>query len=478
MKKSFRHTLVWLAVLIALVVWYQVYEKKIRPKNTEAEEKTKELISLAKDDITLLEIERLKSPPADDAPAGSEPSSSEYTKVKLKLVGKDWQIVEPIQDLADAGVITNLVSTVTTTKQERVIEETPKEISQFGLKIPRIIIKVGKSSGDPQVIKIGANTPTGFSSYVQLGSRPTVYRATRSLRTTFDKDLKGLRNKSLMDWARTDVGEVEVQNGKENFVLKKETPDKEEWQLSREHIPADTTEWNKTLNALLEVKASDFASEDDKNLSLYGLQKPAARVTLTKAKTPEKVTLLVGKSKEKVYLKRGDRPVVYEVDQELLKKLEAPASSYRSTRLANFNRFDIKRIKLLRDGSTLELLKNDSEWSFPTNLNAKVDTTKVDTLLTQLQDIRLSRYLAATAPGPKNPKLTIQLFEKRDKEEKEKLSLAFAAPENKAVTSKRSGLDVAFQISEEDFKKLNLHEKDFLKVEEKKEDPKETQKKG
>lgn len=478
MKKSLRTTLIWLAVFIALVAWYQIYEKRVKPQQTEAEEKTKQFVSLGKDEITELEIERLKNPPADDAAPGTPPTSNEYDKVKLKLVGKDWQLAEPVQDQADAATVTSMISTLVSTKQERVVDEAPKEIEQFGLKTPLIVVKASKTGGTPQVVKVGSNTPTGFSSYIQTGDGPKIYRATRSLRSTFDKDVKALRSKTVVGWPRTDVGEVEIQNPKENFVLKKENPDKEEWALAREHIPADTTEWNKTLNAVLELKATDFAAEDDKSLAKFGLGKPHVRIQLTKAKANDKLTVLIGKAGGKVYAKRGDKPTVYEVDKEIVTKLEAPSASYRSLRLANFNRFDVKRIKLERPSGVVELLKEDKDWSLPTNLNAKIDTPKVDTFLTSLQDIKLTRYLAAGAPGPKNPPLTIRLFEKKDKEEKEKLSLELGVPQGKLVTTKRSDLDVAFVISEEDLKKLNLQERDFLKVEEKKETPKETEKKG
>lgn len=478
MKKSFRSTLILLAVFIGLIVWYQVYEKRVKPKQTEAEEKSKQLVTLSKDDIQEIDIERLKTPPPDDAPPGTPPVSPEYIRIHLKLTGKDWNLSEPVTDGADASTVNSMISTVTTTKQERVVDEKAADLAPFGLKTPILKITLRKNGGAAgETLLVGSNTPTGFSSYVTLGDSPKVYRVPRGLRTAFDKSVKDVRNKSILNWTRPEITDVEIQNKKENIVLNKPNPEKEEWTLAREHIPADTTEWNKTLNALLEVKATDFASETTKDLGKYGLASPIARVQLTKGKENKKLVLRLGKVGEKYYLTRDDRTIVYEVDKDLLAKLDTKSEQYRSQRLANFNRFDVKRIKLERGKDIVELLKEEKTgWSLPAEPAAKVNPTKVDSLLTQLQDIKLTRYLAQGAPKVTSPVLTIRVFEKKGNEEKEQVSLLFGKAQGKLIPTTRSDLDLTFLIKEEDLTKLNLSAKDFHQVEPKKEEPKDAPK--
>ncbi len=472
MKKSFRSTLILLGVFIALIVWYQVYEKKIKPKRTEAEEKIKEIFTLSKDDIQEIEIDRLTTPPPDTAPPGTAPISNEYSKIRLKLAGKDWNLVEPVQDGADAANANSLVSTLTGTKQERVVDEAPKDFQQYGLTTPLFKITARKGGAEKaESLKVGSNTPTGFSSYLQIGDSPKVYRVSRALRTAVDKPVKEFRNKSIVNWTRADVTVVEIQAGKENIVMSRPTADKEEWDLAREHIPADTTEWNKTLNGLLEVKATEFAAENEKNLAKFGLSSPSARIQL-KGKDNKKLGIRIGKTKDKTYLVRDDRPIVYEVDKDILAKVETKAEKYRSMRLANFNRFDVKRIKLERGKETIELLKEDKTgWTFPTEPNTKINPSRVDTLLTQLQDIKISRYLAPSSPKVAASQLTIRLFEKKEEKEKEQVNLLFGKAQGKLIPANRSDLDLSFLLSEDDFKKLNLQSKDFIKTEDKKEEP-------
>lgn len=470
MKKSLRSTLILTALFIGLVLWYQIYEKRLKPKGTEAEEKTKQIFALSKDDVQELTIERLVNPPKDDAPPGTPPTSTDYSKVKLKLSGTDWNLIEPVQDQADNATVASMVASLTTTKQERVVDESPKDIEPFGLKLPLIKITASKSGGKPETVIIGSNTPTGFSSYVRVSEDPKIYRVTRSLRTSFDKDLKSLRNKAIVGWTRSDVTEVEIQTQKESFILKKPLTDKEDWVLAREQIPADTTEWNKTLNAILEMKATDFAAEDAKQAGKFGLGgKPQARIQLVK-KDAKKLNLSVGKVGEKIYVRRDDRPTIYEVDKDLLKKVDASPTTYRSLRVANFNRFDIKRVKIERGKEILELLKEDKGgWTMPIDPKLVIDGTKVDSLLTVLQDTKLTKYLT-TRTTDTSPQLVIRLIEKKEKDEKERVSLTFTKPQGKLVTVSRSDLDIPFQVKVDDFKKFDLSQKDFLKVEEKKDE--------
>jgi len=472
-KKSFRSTLILLAVFVALIVWYQVYEKRVKPSQTEAEEKSKQLVTLSKDDIQEIDIERLKTPPPDDAPPGTPPVSPEYVKIQLKLTGKEWNLAAPVMDGADASVVNAMISTLTSTKQERVVEEKAADLAPFGLKTPLIKITARKGgSGTGETLQIGSNTPTGFSSYVLVGDSPKVYRVARNLRSSFDKSVKDLRNKSVVNWTRPEITEVEIQNKKENIVLTKPNPDKEEWNLAREHIPADTTEWNKTLNALLEMKATDFASEQTKDLAKYGLVSPAARIVLTKGKENKKLTIRLGKVGDKLYVTRDDRQIVYEVDKDLLNKVDTKSEQYRSQRLANFNRFDVKRIKLERGKDALELVKDDKAgWTLPAEPSSKINLVAVDSLLTKLQDIKLTRYLAPGAPKVTDPQLTVRVFEKKGNEEKEQVLLTFGKAQGKLVTTSRADLDLSFLIKEEDFQKLNLSAKDFHQVEKPAEKP-------
>ncbi|MBI4403716.1 MAG: DUF4340 domain-containing protein [Deltaproteobacteria bacterium] len=459
--KSYLSTLILSGVLVLLLGWYFVYEKRMKPKATEAEEKTKQLIQLDKDQIGELTIVRISG--AVSANTSAKESKPAPETIHLKKSGQDWNLALPVQDAADSTAINGMIGTLTSSKQERVVDENPKDLEPYGLKEPSLKIKVKKDANDSgQELLIGKNTPVGYSSYAKLEGRPEVYRVSRTLFTSFDKDATSLRNKSVFNIARTEVTEVEIQIQKTNIVLKRD--DKENWWLAREHIPADTNEVNKTLNAILDLKATEFASEDGKNLSQFGLQSPAIKVWLTQKKDKSRSAIWLGQHKGKTYAKREDKNLVTAVDKDVFEKANRPAAQYRSLELASFNRFDVKRIKLERGKEIIELLKEENGWQMPTEPKSQIDGAKVDGFLTSLQDSKIVNYLPQGRPLTE-PNLVIRLFEKKDKQESEKVMLKFAKGASKQVIAEKAGLGAPFSLKEEDFKKLNVAKENFFKTE-------------
>lgn len=477
MQKSFKTTLVLAAFLVGLVVWYNVYEKKIKIQNTEKEEKTKQLLSVEENDVREITIQRMTNAPKDDAPtpAGFTPT---YETIKFQKNGADWAMTAPVEDAADQANVKSMLSSVLSSKQERIVDENPKDLEAFGLNKPVARIQILKEGAKaPEEVSLGANTPVGFSSYAKTSNGAPVFKVSRGLKSAVEKDALHYRNKQLVSWKRDEVIEIELDTAKENTVLKKD--DKGGWTLARENLPAESNEANKTLSALVDLRAQTISSDKPTNLSGYGLSQPAVKATLAK-KDGTRFKVLVGQTKDKFYAKREDKPTVYEIAKTSVDPLLRPSSAYKDLSLAHFNRFDVKHIKVEKGEGSFELVKGDGEgagWNFPGESTTKIDTAEVDTFLTKLQDTKITKYLSVKdSPRLKEPKLVVRLFEKKDKEEKETLLLTFTSPQNKEVLVQRKGLDILLALKEEDFKKVNVPKTSFVqqekkpeKIEEKKE---------
>jgi len=463
MKKSFTTTLVLLGTLVALLGWYLVYEKKLRPEHEAAEEKSKELVSLDRGTIAEIAIERAKNLVQG---AKTPPQSQEYEKFALKKTGVEWTLTAPLEYPADGATVDTILTTATGTKYDRVVDEAPKDLEAYGLKTPVVKAVFRKDAKTPpQEIWVGNDTPTGSSSYVKLAGSDKVYRAPRVVRTSFERTLKDLRSKEILKVGRPMVSEVELSTGKEDIVLKK--GEKDAWLLARDGLPADATEWNKTLNALVDAKAKDFASDQASDAGKYGLKPPAAKVTVTQS-TPDKkkVTLSLGKVGDKFYAKRDDQPTIFVVDKDVLTKVQQPSSAYIDRHLAQFNRFDAHRIVLTRAGELLELSKGDKdgEWKIAGDDKTKIDKAKLDTLLTSLQDMKIAKFRKGQ-PGVKDAALSVQVWEKNDKPESPKVSLKFGKAQGKEVPGESTGVTIPFSITDTDFKKLNVGKADLAPAE-------------
>ncbi len=479
MKKNFTSTLVMFGLLVGLSAWYFLYEQKYRVTQKEAEDSQKKLIALNADEVSEIKLEKLKNPPPENS---STPlSNPQYESIEIKKNGKDWFITSPVQTAADSLAVGALVSAICDAKQERIVEENPKDISAYGLTYPLIKVSVRKDANTAfQEIDLGINTPVAYSVYTKVSNQPSVFKSGRTLKSSVDKDLFALRDKNILTINRQDVKEVEIESTKESLVLSKDlASNKDNWSLSRENIPADSLEWSKTLTSLIELKATKVVSETADRLAELGLSKPLAKITFNLTNQKKQI-LLLGKSKDSLFAKREGLDTLFEVDKTLEEKVLTPSSQYRDKHLAKFDRYSISKIKLETQKESLELKKTSGDqWKLAADENSLIDSNQIDSLLTRLQDIQLTKYLSDKVKSSSSkPDIKISLFEKLDNTEKEVIQLVLSKGPQNSVKGTRNGLPLSFEISKDDFEKLNFSKQTFLKQEDKNKEAEKPQKKS
>ncbi|MFM8314000.1 MAG: DUF4340 domain-containing protein, partial [Deltaproteobacteria bacterium] len=274
--------------------------------------------------------------------------------------------------------------------------------------------------------------------------------------------------------------EVEIESTKESLVLSKDlASNKDNWSLSRENIPADSLEWSKTLTSLIELKATKVVSETADRLAELGLSKPLAKITFNLTNQKKQI-LLLGKSKDSLFAKREGLDTLFEVDKTLEEKVLTPSSQYRDKHLAKFDRYSISKIKLETQKESLELKKTSGDqWKLAADENSLIDSNQIDSLLTRLQDIQLTKYLSDKVKSSSSkPDIKISLFEKLDNTEKEVIQLVLSKGPQNSVKGTRNGLPLSFEISKDDFEKLNFSKQTFLKQEDKNKEAEKPQKKS
>lgn len=448
MPQRYRQSVILLGVMFAAFAWYFGYVKYWRARSHDQEESGKQIVSLKKDDVQEIEVTRITNAPDGlERPADFVPIT---VKMKAKKVGKEWRLLEPVEDLADNGTLDAMISTLVSAKHERVVEEDPKALGTFGLDQPAVIVTI-KGAGPAETVKIGANTPVGYSSYAIAHGQKAVWRISKSVRTSFEKDEFALRNKLVVPVTRADLSEVEIQAKGSSHIVKKESGDK--WMLVREGIPADDTEWSKSLNLWLDARAITFPDTKGKKLSTYGLEPPRAKLTFTKATDGAKVVLALGKAtvdkRERYFAKRLDKDTVFEVDKTALEAAEQPVTELADRQLSRFNRFEIARVKVTRKDGNFELVRDEKgSWTFVApKTDKKVEATRIDALLTKLQDTKVTKY-EPTKPklSPQAVATTIQLFAKKGTEVKEAVTLRFGTKSGKLVPGDRSDASAPFVL--------------------------------
>ena len=81
-------------------------------------------------------------------------------RTTLKKTGTDWQIVAPVTAPPDGAAVSGLTSNLSTLEIQRVIDDNPQDVAEYGLTQPRIEVTF-KAGGKEQRLQIGRKTPRG-----------------------------------------------------------------------------------------------------------------------------------------------------------------------------------------------------------------------------------------------------------------------------------------------------------------------------
>ena len=88
---------------------------------------------------------------------------------------------------ADQDAVGMITSALATLNSDRLIDEHPADLADFGLDKPAIEVDVTLKGGKTQKLLIGNDTPAGTDTYAKLEGDPKVYTIPTFTKTTFDK---------------------------------------------------------------------------------------------------------------------------------------------------------------------------------------------------------------------------------------------------------------------------------------------------
>src|SRR5512133_1000737 len=141
--RAFRSTLILLVVLVGLLASIYFVESK-KASSPAGEDVKQKVFTVAADKITEVTVK----------PAAGDPTT-------LRKTNGAWQIVQPIQSAADESEVSGLTSNLASHEIQRVVDDNPGDLKQYGLAQPRVDIAF-KAAGDKSErhLLIGEKTAT------------------------------------------------------------------------------------------------------------------------------------------------------------------------------------------------------------------------------------------------------------------------------------------------------------------------------
>ena len=412
-------TLIAAVVLVGLAGYIYFYEWD-KPATT-AEEKEKAFTGLQADAIEEIQIKA----------AGGETSH-------LRKGASGWELVAPVQAVADASEATSVTSNLGSLEIQRVVDENPGELAQYGLNPPRVDVAFRlKDAKDFRHLLVGEKTPTGGDLYAKLQNDKKVFLISSFLDNTFNRTPFDLRDKSILEFDREKVDALEITSGKDTIVL---TRSGTEWNLSKPFSARGDYGTVEGLVTRISSGQMQRIVEGDGKDPKLGLTKPALTVNVVSGSS--RATLLFGATESgSVYSMDASRPIVFAVEEGLVNELRKTPADFRRKDVFDFRSFNATRVEIRRGSDTLTFEKSKDKDGKEIWRNAggqTMDTAKMDDFLTKLSNLRAASYEATQPPAVKSPELTVTVQYEQGKTET--VMLARSGTQGYAARSNEPGV--------------------------------------
>ncbi len=276
-KKSFTLVVLLIAmfVMIGACFWLIRYNDKKAAK--ESEESTEETETIANVDVDSIQTVYFKN------------ESNEMTLVKAD--DGTWKNSEDELFPVNQTYAQNMVNAFTDLTSTRTITEGVDDLSNFGLDQPAISVTVTDKDGKKTSIALGGEAPVVGGYYAALNEENTVYVVSDSFYNNFIYSLTEMvAVETIPSITAANITHLTVENedktGFEILYDENETYDftgTSHWSMLQPYktpVAADTDAVSTLLENYSNISFSTCVDYNAKDLSKYGLEEPAALVSL------------------------------------------------------------------------------------------------------------------------------------------------------------------------------------------------------
>jgi hypothetical protein len=334
-----------------------------------------------------------------------------------------WRMTQPVAVGADESELSGITSNLASLELQRVIDDKPGDLKQFGLDPARVDVSFTAAGKDRRIL-LGQKTPSGSDLYAKLPDNPRVFLVSSYVDTTLNKSAFDLRDKTILKIDRDKTDRLEIQTADHTTKLVRQGSD---WKIA---APIDARADTGAIDGILgrlnsaPMKAITTPEADAAALKEYGLDKP--EVTVHVGAGSSEAGLAIGKAAVEgtVYAKDLSRPMVFTVEKALVDDLKKSPDDFRVKDLFDARSFNTTRVDITYKGQTLAFQKDKDTWKHVSPANKTVDSGKMDALLTALTNTRAGSFAdSKTATGLESPELTVAV-KYADGQKQEKVSFA------------------------------------------------------
>jgi len=338
---------------------------------------------------------------------------NEEMPARLTKANGAWKLVEPSPADADATELSSITGGLSSLDIERVVDEKPGDLAQYGLAPARIDVSF-KVKGQPaeKRILLGDKTATGGDLYAKLPDSPRVFLVSSFVESTFKKDPFSLRDKTILKVDRSKVDGFIASAGTTTLEFAKNGSD---WAIVKPIAArADFGAVEGAIERLATANMQGITADSASDLKQYGLDQPTATMTVKSGSSS--ATLTLGKTDNAVVFARdASRPLIFTVAPTLRDDVIKPVGEFRRKDVFDFRSFTATRVEFTRGTATQTFEKSKSKDKDGKDVDvwkdakgATVDAMKIEDLLTKVSGLRASSFEATAPAALKTPAVSVK----------------------------------------------------------------------
>ncbi len=346
-----------------------------------------------------------------------------------------WQITAPKALAADQETVSGALSTLSSLKSERLIEDKVSDLATYGLSVPPLEIQCTLKDSKTQKLLVGDQTPAGNAYYAMLAGDPRVFTIASYNKTSMDKTVNDLRDKRLLTADFDKVIQIELQGPKQNITFAR---NKDGWEILKPTpLRADTNQVDDLVRTLREAKMDTSSDIDDtKNTAAFGVAGPFAILRITGGSGTQE--LEVRKAKDVYYAKSSMFSGIYKVPASVGTGLDKSLDDFLNKKLFDFGYQDPNKIEIHDGSKSYFLTRSGSDWWGPDG--KKLDEATVQTLISKIRDLRAEKFPTS---GFTTPSLELTVLSNDNK----RVEKVLVAKNGETSIAKRENEPALYQIS-------------------------------
>jgi len=250
--------------------------------------------------------------------------------------GEKWFFKNPVNALAEASKIDNILSSLSNFKAKEFISEEKKkdDVKKYGLDRPEYEITLGMPLENKEVTFSLHKEEDKLYATTSLSTK--IVEAEDTILTDLEKEAEELRDKEVANFYSWEANRLRLKKGEIDWELVKDEEDN--WHFeSPTKEEADKSKIQTFIRKIESLEAEEFIDAPlSLNLKDYGLEHPKAEVKIWVKEDEEKlkeVTVLIGledKESKKVAVKNARFEYLFRVDSAFLEEFPKDIKDWKA----------------------------------------------------------------------------------------------------------------------------------------------------